>query len=137
MKIVDTIVKCFLSGNKVLICGNGGSLAESSHFAAELVGKFKLERRALPAIALTSPEIITAIGNDYTFDNVFSRQVEAYGEPGDVLICLSTSGKSKNVLKAIKTAKSKGLEVIDFPRKGKDTPSVQEFQLNLNHMKKQ
>jgi D-sedoheptulose 7-phosphate isomerase len=128
------IIRAFRRGNKLLICGNGGSAAEAQHMAGELVGKFLHVRKALPAIALTTDtSIITSIGNDATFDTIFSRQVEALGVPGDVLFCLSTSGKSSNVLLAKKTAEEIGLEVIDLERKGKDTPNIQENQLKAIH----
>lgn len=101
------------SGHKVLICGNGGSAADAQHFAAELTGRFETQRRALPAIALTTDtSAITAIGNDYGFDNIFSRQVEALGSEGDCLIAISTSGHSKNVIRAVTAAKAKGLKCI-------------------------
>ena len=109
----NALVKAFKSGNKVLICGNGGSAADSQHFAAEFVNAFSrdLDRRALPAIALA---------NDFEFENIYSRQVEAYGVPGDVLIVLTTSGSSKNCLKAIDTANTMGLTTIAFTKeKGK------------------
>ena len=97
-------------GRKILICGNGGSAADSQHMAAEFVGRFVKERQSLPALALTS--LLTAVGNDYGFDCVFSRQVEGLGQEGDVLIAISTSGNSANVVRAIKTAKEKGIYVI-------------------------
>ena len=100
-------------GRKILICGNGGSAAESQHMAAEFVGRFVKERQSLPALALTvDTSLLTAVGNDYGFDCVFSRQVEGLGQEGDVLIAISTSGNSANVVKAVKTAKEKGIYVI-------------------------
>ena len=115
----DALVKAFMSGNKVLICGNGGSAADSQHFAAEFVNAFSrdLDRKALPAIALTTDtSILTSIANDFEFENIYSRQVEAYGVPGDVLIVLTTSGSSKNCLKAIDIANSMGLTTIAFTK---------------------
>lgn len=107
--IVDTLER----GNKILICGNGGSAADAQHFAAELVGRFVTERRGLPAIALTTDtSIITSIGNDYSYDVIFSRQVEALGNEGDMLIGISTSGNSKNVLEAVTLAKTKGMKTV-------------------------
>ena len=98
---------------KILICGNGGSAADSQHMAAEFVGRFVKERQSLPALALTvDTSLLTAVGNDYGFDCVFSRQVEGLGQEGDVLIAISTSGNSANVVKAVKTAKEKGIYVI-------------------------
>lgn len=100
-------------GKKVLVCGNGGSAADSQHFAAELVGRYKRERRAYPAIALTTDtSALTCIGNDYGFENIFKRQVEALGTKGDVLVALSTSGKSKNILAAIAEARKRNMKVI-------------------------
>ncbi len=104
------MISCFRSGGKVLICGNGGSAADSQHIAAELVGRFKKERRALPAIALsTDTSILTSLANDYSFTDVFRRQVEALGRPGDVLLVLSTSGNSPNLLSAVRSARAAGL----------------------------
>ncbi len=100
-------------GRKILICGYGGSAADSQHMAAEFVGRFVKERQSLPALALTvDTSLLTAVGNDYGFDCVFSRQVEGLGQEGDVLIAISTSGNSANVVKAVKTAKEKGIYVI-------------------------
>jgi D-sedoheptulose 7-phosphate isomerase len=101
------------AGRKVLACGNGGSAGDCQHFAAELVGRFERERPGLPAIALTvDTSALTAIANDYAFDVVFSRQVEALGNPGDVLVALSTSGNSRNVIEAMKAAKVRGMAII-------------------------
>jgi len=100
-------------GNKVLACGNGGSAGDCQHFAAELVGRFERERPGLPAIALTvDTSALTAIANDYSYDVVFSRQVEALGREGDVLVALSTSGNSRNVIGAMKAASARGMAVI-------------------------
>lgn len=100
-------------GGKVLICGNGGSAADAQHFAAEFVGRFMVDRAALPAIALTTDtSILTAVGNDYSFDDVFSRQVSALCNSNDVLIGISTSGKSKNIVNALEMAKKKGAKTI-------------------------
>lgn len=109
------LIDTFNSGSKVLICGNGGSAADSQHFAAEFVSAFSrdLNRRALPAIALTvDTSILTAFSNDFGFENVFARQVEAYGRSGDLLIVLTTSGSSKNCLAAVREAKIRGLKTI-------------------------
>lgn len=101
------------SGRKALACGNGGSAADCQHFAAELVGRFERERAGLPAIALTvDTSALTAIGNDYAFEAVFARQVQALGQPGDVLVAISTSGNSPNVLAAIEAAQQKSLSII-------------------------
>jgi D-sedoheptulose 7-phosphate isomerase len=107
------LTDCLTAGGKILICGNGGSAADSQHFAAELVGRFERERRNLPAIALTTDtSAITAIGNDYAFEEIFSRQVSALGRRGDALIAISTSGNSGNVLAAMAEAHAVGMCVI-------------------------
>jgi len=107
------LATCVAGGSKILVCGNGGSAADAQHLAAELVGRFLRERRALPAIALTvDTSVLTAIGNDYEFADVFCRQVEALGCPGDVLVAISTSGNSPNVIRAAESAHSKGMRCI-------------------------
>ncbi len=109
----NTIVECLRSGGKVMACGNGGSAADAQHFSAELVGRFKTERDGLPCIALTADtSMLTAWGNDYEFDTVFARQVSALGRDGDVLVCLSTSGNSGNVVEAAKAASEKDVKTI-------------------------
>ena len=111
----DVIDQCLRAGNKLLVCGNGGSAADASHFATELVVRFAKDRRALPAICLTSDSgILTAAGNDFGFDEIFARQVAAFGLPGDVLIGLTTSGKSRNVIRALEEAKARKLRTIAF-----------------------
>jgi len=116
------------AGHKVLFAGNGGSAADAQHMAAELVSRFYLERGAIASIALTTDSsIITAIGNDYTFDTIFSRQIEAIGSKGDVLVAISTSGNSKNILNGLITAKKKGLHTILFT--GKDGGTAKKRQL--------
>jgi phosphoheptose isomerase len=115
--------ECLDNGGRILLCGNGGSAADAQHLAAEFVGRFVRERRALPALALTTDSsILTAIGNDFGFEEVFARQIEALGGPGDVLIALSTSGNSPNVRAAVKTAKNKGLRTIGLA--GRDGGSL-------------
>lgn len=112
-KISDICVQALRNGNKIMFCGNGGSAADSQHLAAELVGKLNFDRPPLAAIALTTDtSILTAIGNDYGFEHVFSRQIEALGKPGDVLIAISTSGNSENILRAIHTAKHLDIKVV-------------------------
>lgn len=107
------------AGHKVMFCGNGGSAADSQHLAAELVGRYKMERKALNSLALTTDtSILTAIGNDYGYDDVFRRQVEGVGEAGDVLIGLSTSGNSKNVLLAFEQAGKQGITTVAFTGAG-------------------
>lgn len=112
-KAVELTIRTYKNGNKVLLCGNGGSAADCQHIAAELVGRFKKDRKALAAIALTTnTSVITAISNDYGYDLLFARQVEALGKRGDILFALSTSGNSVNIIKAVKLAKKLGLITI-------------------------
>jgi D-sedoheptulose 7-phosphate isomerase len=112
-KAGEWMVSALRNEKKVLVAGNGGSAADSQHFAAELIGRFEKERSSYPAIALTTDtSILTALGNDYGFDKIFSRQVEGLGNPGDILICISTSGNSKNLILAAETASRKGLKTI-------------------------
>ncbi len=118
-KMAHAIIHALKAGNKVLLCGNGGSASDSLHIAAEFVGRFEKNRRSLPAIALTADiAALTAIGNDFGFEKVFSRQIEGLGKKGDVLIVLSTSGRSPNILDAITQAKSQGIMTLGFT--GKD-----------------
>ncbi len=133
-KIASELIKCFKNGNKCLLCGNGGSAAQAQHMAAELMGKFEYERDPIPAIALTTDtSFLTAWSNDCEYDTIFSRQIQALGEPGDVLVVFSTSGNSRNCLLAIEKAREKHMEIIDFSREGKNTAEIQEFQLKLMH----
>jgi D-sedoheptulose 7-phosphate isomerase len=127
----DVIDQCLRTGNKLLVCGNGGSAADASHFATELVVRFAKDRRALPAICLTSDSgILTAAGNDYGFDEIFARQVAAFGVEGDVLVCLTTSGKSKNVARALEEAKAREMKTIAFlGRDGGSTVGVADLDL--------
>jgi D-sedoheptulose 7-phosphate isomerase len=112
-RIAGILTGALCRGNKILFCGNGGSAADSQHLAAELIGRFRRERAALPAIALTTDtSILTALANDYSYDLVFARQVEAFGREGDVVVGISTSGNSPNVLRAMDTAKALGLHTI-------------------------
>ncbi|MCF7792739.1 MAG: D-sedoheptulose 7-phosphate isomerase [Candidatus Cloacimonetes bacterium] len=108
----EMIAAAFSKGNKVLICGNGGSSTDAMHFAEECTGRFRKDRQALPAISLTDPSHITCVANDFGFDQIFARGVEAYGNEGDIFIGISTSGNSKNVIEAVKTAKEKGMKTI-------------------------
>jgi D-sedoheptulose 7-phosphate isomerase len=117
------------SEKKILACGNGGSAADAQHFAAELVGRFERERRELPAIALsTDSSILTAIANDYSYEVIFSKQVKALGQKGDVLLGISTSGNSANVIAAIEAAHLKGMSVIAFT--GKDGGKIKNILKN-------
>lgn len=118
-RIAAKVKEALANGNKVLFCGNGGSAADSQHLAAEFVGRFQKERQGLPAIALTvDTSILTAVGNDYGFDRVFARQVEALGQKGDVLVGISTSGNSPNVVKAVELAKEKGIYCVGMTATG-------------------
>ena len=151
-QITDAIIRCFRQGNKLLICGNGGSAADAQHVAGEFVNRFRYDRTALPAIALTTDtSILTCIGNDSGFESIFSRQVEALGKPGDILVGISTGGGSPNVLKALDTARAGGLTTIGFTgEKGRekmgmkcdlclvvpsaDTPRIQESHIFVWHV---
>lgn len=117
-----TIISALRTGRKILICGNGGSASDAQHFAAEIVGRFTRERSAWPALALTTDtSALTAVANDYGYENVFSRQVEALGKPGDVLIGISTSGNSKNIIKAVHQANTSDLQTIALTGNGGGT----------------
>lgn len=149
-RVVDVIVSCLRNGGKVLFCGNGGSAADAQHLAAELVGRQNYDRSPAAGIALSvDTSILTAISNDYGYDNVFSRQVEAIGRPGDVLVGISTSGCSKNVVKALGVARSheittvamtgrdpRDMEGADFvlAMPANETAKVQELQLVAGHI---
>jgi D-sedoheptulose 7-phosphate isomerase len=150
-KIALSMVEALGRGNKILWCGNGGSAGDSQHLAAEIVGRFRRERRGLPSIALTTDtSILTAVANDYGYDAVFSRQVEALGEPGDILVGISTSGNSHNVVNALLAAKEQGVTTIAFTGEGggrmagladylfavpsRDTARVQEAHILAGHM---
>ena len=134
----EALAAALKSGRKALACGNGGSAADSQHFAAEIVGRFERERPGLPAIALTADTSgLTAIANDYGFERVFARQVEALGSSGDVLLAISTSGNSKNVVEAMKAAQARDLVVIALT--GRDGGAManllrpRDFHLNVAH----
>lgn len=120
--VADLSVSALRSGNKILLCGNGGSAADAQHWAGELVSRFYFDRPALPAIALTTDtSILTAIGNDYGYEQLFARQVQALGNKGDVLFAISTSGKSPNILAAVKAAKTKSVVTVGLTgAKGND-----------------
>ncbi|WP_135470556.1 D-sedoheptulose-7-phosphate isomerase [Crenalkalicoccus roseus] len=142
--------RALAAGRPLLVCGNGGSAADAQHIVGELVGRFLAERRALRAICLSSnPAVLTAWSNDYGYDSVFSRQVEAYGEPGGVLLGLSTSGNSRNVVLALEAARARGMRTIGLTGEGggamrplcdhllavpsRFTPAVQQVHLCLYH----
>ncbi len=129
----DAILDAVRRDGAVLVCGNGGSAADAQHFAAELVGRYARERRALRAVALsTDTSILTALGNDYGFERVFARQVEAHGRPGDVLIGISTSGASANVIAAIVSARQRGLRTIGLTgRDGGELGRLADIHVNV------
>jgi len=148
---VSLLAAAFRAGNKLLVMGNGGSAADAQHFAAEIVGRFKLERRALPALALTTDSsILTAVGNDYGFDRIFSRQVEAHAAAGDVVVGISTSGNSPNVQLALQVAALRGCRTVALLGKdggaikavaelplvvpSYDTPRIQEGHIAIIHI---
>jgi len=150
MNASQIVVDALKNGNKVLLCGNGGSAADAQHIAAELTGRYKCERRGLPGIALTTDtSALTAIGNDYGYDRVFDRQVEALANSGDVLIGISTSGNSPNVISALKLAQEMGCKTIGFSGRtggamndvcdinlivpSDNTPRIQEMHILLGH----
>jgi len=149
-RAAEAVIAALRGGGKVLLCGNGGSAADCQHIAAELVGQYRRRRRALAAIALTTDtSILTAVGNDFGFEPVFARQVEALARPGDVLIAISTSGQSPNVLAAVAAARARGCATIGFV--GRDggplatavdialvvavaeTPRIQECHIAMGH----
>jgi D-sedoheptulose 7-phosphate isomerase len=136
----EALAAALRAGNKVLACGNGGSAADCQHFAAELVGRFERERPGLPAIALTvDTSALTAIANDYSYDAVFAKQVEALGREGDMLLALSTSGNSPSVIAAMKAAKARGMAVIALT--GRDGGAMakllgpEDHHLNVAHQR--
>ncbi len=149
-KSIDLLHTCLTSGNKVLIAGNGGSAADSQHFAAEIMGKFKKERKSYPALALTTDtSFLTAWSNDTSFESIFSRQIEGLGKPGDVFFSISTSGNSKNIIEGILAARkigmkticlsgrdggrTKGLADIELIVPSNNTPRIQEIHIMLIH----
>ncbi len=150
-EVAELIAKALSEGGKILIFGNGGSATDASHIAAEFVNRFKRERPGLPAIALnTDMAVITAIANDYDYSEIFAKQIKALGQKGDVVIGISTSGSSRNVIKAIEVAKKRGLKTIAFTSKkgekliskvdyafavpSEDTPRIQETHITLGHI---
>jgi D-sedoheptulose 7-phosphate isomerase len=112
-EVAEAFIKCLVEGHKLLVCGNGGSAADAQHFAAEMLNRFEAERPGLPAIALTTDSsTLTSIANDYQFSDVFARQVRALGQSGDVLLCITTSGGSANVVSAIEAAHDRDMPVV-------------------------
>ncbi len=151
LEVAKIVLKTLKSGNKILIFGNGGSAADAQHIAAEFVGRYKKERRGLPCIALTTDtSALSAIGNDYGYDKIFSRQVEALAQKGDLLIGISTSGNSKNVIEAFKSGKEIGCSIVGFIGKSggdmrkyadanfivpsQNTPRIQEMHITVGHI---
>lgn len=123
------------NGNKIISCGNGGSMCDAMHFAEELTGRFRDNRKAIPAISISDPSHITCVANDYGFDSVFSRYIEAIGNEGDVLLAISTSGNSANILKAVEAAKTKGMRIIALT--GKDGGRIKDacdIEIRVPHM---
>lgn len=123
------------AGGKVISCGNGGSHCDAMHFAEELTGKYREPRKAIPAICISDASHITCVGNDYGYDFIFSRYLEALGNKGDVLLALSTSGNSANVLNAVKTAKERGMKVVALTGKdGGKLGSLADVEIRVSHM---
>lgn len=149
-KVAKELADVFTKGNKVLICGNGGSNCDALHFAEEFTGRFRGDRKALPAIAISDSSHITCVGNDYGFDYIFSRGVEAYGKEGDMFFGISTSGNSPNVIKAVETAKKLGMKTCvllgkdggklkgmcdyEFIIPGKTSDRIQEIHMMILHI---
>ena len=150
-KVSEVLIRALQQGNKALLFGNGGSAADAQHIAAEFVGRFAFERPALPALALSvNTSCVTAIGNDYGFDQVFSRQIEAIGRPGDVAVGITTSGNSPNVLRAVTAARKVGLHTVGLTGRGggklkecvdhcicvpsDETPRIQECHTLVGHI---
>lgn len=149
-RAAETLVGCYRGGGKALFCGNGGSAADAQHLAAEFVGRYLVERRPLPALALhANSSAVTAIGNDYGYDQVFARQIEALSRPGDVVVGLTTSGNSVNVIAAFQRARALGLPTIALTGEGggklraeadilldvssRETPRIQECHILIGH----
>ena len=147
----EEIISCYKNGHMLLLCGNGGSAADAQHIAGEMVARFRLERNALSAIAFnTNSSVVTAIGNDYEYNYIFERQVEAFGKEGDVLISISTSGNSESVLRAINKAKEMNIKTVSLLGKdggacknisdyaivvpSDDTPRIQESHIMIGHI---
>lgn len=116
--MVEVLAECYRNGGKVISCGNGGSLCDATHFAEELTGRFRENRRPLPAMAINDPAYMTCTGNDFDFNDIFERWVEAFGKEGDVLLAISTSGNSRNVVMAAQMAHKKGMKVIGLTAEG-------------------
>ena len=150
-KIADAIVRAFKNGRRLYLIGNGGSAADAQHIAGELIGRFKMNRRPLPAVALTTDtSVMTALANDFGYDTCFARQAEALVSPGDVILALSTSGNSKGILNAVQVARERGAVAIGFTGKdggllkdvvdiclkipSNNTPRIQEWHITVGHI---
>lgn len=132
-RAIELMFTALSNGNKILACGNGGSAADSQHFAAELVGRFERERLPLPAMALTTDSsILTAVGNDYSYKEIFSKQVQAFGQAGDILLAFSTSGNSANVMAAIDVALERDMHVVALTGKGGGAIGQQLTELDVH-----
>jgi D-sedoheptulose 7-phosphate isomerase len=130
----NLLVEAFKAGNKVISCGNGGSMCDAMHFAEELSGRFREDRKALPALSISDPSHISCVANDYGYDKIFSRYIEAIGNKGDVLLAISTSGNSINIINAINTAKQKGMIVIGLTGKsGGEMASLCDVEIRAPH----
>jgi D-sedoheptulose 7-phosphate isomerase len=130
----DIMVNAIKNGNKIISCGNGGSMSDAMHFAEELTGKFREERKGIPAIAISDPAYLTCTANDYGYDKIFSRFVETFGEKGDVLLAISTSGNSPNVINAALAAKEKGMKVVALTGKdGGKLKNMADVEIRVPH----
>jgi len=133
-KAGDLLTHTFKNGNKVITCGNGGSMCDAMHFAEELSGRYRNDRPSLPAISISDPSYITCTGNDYGFDHIFSRFVQGFGKTGDVLVAISTSGNSKNVVEAANEARKSGMKVIALTGKdGGKLGSLADLEIRAPH----
>jgi D-sedoheptulose 7-phosphate isomerase len=132
-KVIETITAAFQGGKKIYFCGNGGSAADAQHLAAEFSGRFYIDRKALPAEALhCNTSYLTAVGNDYSFDDIYSRMIDGFGIPGDVLVGLSTSGNSKNIIKAFESAHQKQIVTVGFTgASGGRLKSLSDYLINI------
>lgn len=119
-EVATAMAETLQAGGKIISCGNGGSLCDASHFAEELTGRYRNNRRPYPAIAINDAAYLTCVGNDYSFEEIFSRQVEALGNPGDILLAISTSGNSGNVVQAAASAKQRGMRVVALTQVGEN-----------------
>jgi D-sedoheptulose 7-phosphate isomerase len=128
------MVEAIQKGNKLISCGNGGSMSDAMHFAEELTGRFRDERPAIPAISISDPSHITCTANDYGFDEIFSRYIEALGNKGDVLLAISTSGNSQNILKAARTGKNRGMKIVALTGKdGGELAGMSDVEIRVPH----